>query len=169
MSTPSTAAPIPFFPQGKKSHTDPLTDIHLILGARLRVTMTDGRVARGTFVGLDRLCNIILDNVIEHRDIAYIAPNQSSPSGGGDVSGGDDGNDEVSHSHSIAEKGKIDRQMAESEECNDYGNHPQILYRWSTERSLTQAVVRGDSLAKVEIIREEWAKRTGRYTVSKAT
>ena len=48
-----------------------LSTIHILLGSKLRVTMTDGRVVNGNFVSLDRLGNIILDNVVECRSVAY--------------------------------------------------------------------------------------------------
>ena len=157
-TTPSAPPPPPPPPmtQGKQLRSnDPLSDIHLIIGAKLRVTMTDGRVAHGTFVALDRLCNIILDNVIEYREIAYIDPTPSNPSGsGGGLSGREDGNEVGNHSTI---------NLADSQEGNN-NNHPQI-YRWNTERSLSQAVIRGDRLAKVEIVKDEWAKRTGRCIV----
>ena len=157
-TTPSAPPPPPPLPtiQGKQLRSnDPLSDIHLIIGAKLRVTMTDGRVAHGTFVALDRLCNIILDNVIEYREISYIDPTPSNPSGsGGGLSGREDGNEVGNHSTI---------NVADSEEGNN-NNHPQI-YRWNTERSLSQAVIRGDRLAKVEIVKDEWAKRTGRCIV----
>lgn len=159
--------------QNNQSYNDPLTDIHLIIGAKLRVTMTDGRVAHGTFVGLDRLCNIILDNVMEYRDIAYIAPNYSHPSCDGnstpkvdDYDGNKGGNNDINCN---AEKGK-NEMIVERQQCNVNGiSHSQKIYRWNTERSLSQAVIRGDRLAKVEIVKEDWTKRTGRSTVSNTT
>ena len=48
-----------------------LSTIHILLGSKLRVTMTDGRIVKGNFVSLDRLGNIILDNVVECRSVAY--------------------------------------------------------------------------------------------------
>ena len=89
-----------------------LSTIHILLGSKLRVTMTDGRVVNGNFVSLDRLGNIILDNVVECRSVAY------------------NGNDTE-----------------------------QTL--WDTKRTLAQAVIPGDRLAKVEIAKDVWKARIG--------
>lgn len=48
-----------------------LNTIHHLLGGSVRVTMTDGRVATGIFTCLDRLGNIILEDVIEQRWLEY--------------------------------------------------------------------------------------------------
>eukprot|EP00584_Thalassiosira_punctigera_P018709 CAMPEP_0172563210 /NCGR_PEP_ID=MMETSP1067-20121228/99970_1 /TAXON_ID=265564 ORGANISM="Thalassiosira punctigera, Strain Tpunct2005C2" /NCGR_SAMPLE_ID=MMETSP1067 /ASSEMBLY_ACC=CAM_ASM_000444 /LENGTH=90 /DNA_ID=CAMNT_0013353609 /DNA_START=83 /DNA_END=355 /DNA_ORIENTATION=+ len=85
--------------------------------------MTDGRVAHGNFVCLDRLGNIILDNVVERRRVAYIPPGSSKGAG------------------------------AELEK--------ESIYEWETERSLSQAVIPGNRLAKVEIAKTEWEERIG--------
>ena len=99
---------------------NPLNTIHLLLGSKLRVTMTDGRVAHGNFVCLDRLGNIILDDVVECRRVAYIAPGLS-----------------------------------------EEGQEKNKLYEWNTERLLSQAVIPGNRLAKVEIAKTEWEERVG--------
>eukprot|EP00579_Thalassiosira_antarctica_P009844 CAMPEP_0201915038 /NCGR_PEP_ID=MMETSP0903-20130614/5061_1 /ASSEMBLY_ACC=CAM_ASM_000552 /TAXON_ID=420261 /ORGANISM="Thalassiosira antarctica, Strain CCMP982" /LENGTH=86 /DNA_ID=CAMNT_0048450549 /DNA_START=85 /DNA_END=345 /DNA_ORIENTATION=- len=85
--------------------------------------MTDGRVARGNFVCLDRLGNIILDNVVECRQVAYIPSSLSE------------------------------------------GEENQSSYEWDTERSLSQAVIPGDRLAKVEIVKKEWEERVGQSSI----
>lgn len=89
-----------------------LSTIHILLGSKLRVTMSDGRIVNGNFVSLDRLGNIILDNVVECRSVAY------------------NGNDKE-----------------------------QTL--WDTKRTLAQAVIPGDRLAKVEIAKDVWKARIG--------
>jgi len=38
-------------------------------------------------------------------------------------------------------------------------NNNQSVYKWDTERALSQAVIPGDRLAKVEIARTEWEGR----------
>ena len=48
-----------------------LRTIHILLGSKLQVVMSDGRIVHGNFVSLDRLGNIILDNVVEFRSVAY--------------------------------------------------------------------------------------------------
>ena len=53
------------------SNQNLLNAIHRLLGSTLLVTMTDGRVAEGKFVCLDRLGNIILEDVTERREITY--------------------------------------------------------------------------------------------------
>ena len=163
-STAPAAATDEIISQGKQGHNDndPLSDIHHILGAKLRVTMTDGRVAHGTFVGLDRLCNIIMDNVIEYREIAYMHPNQSHPSDGVGVSGVEDDGEGGIYSSGNDNNDRGHNPILESQEFN---NNTSQIYRWNTERSLSQAVIRGDRLAKFEIAKEEWTKRTGRSTV----
>jgi len=50
-----------------------LNTIHLLIGAKLRVTMTDRRVATGRFVCLDRLSNVVLEDVVELRRVAYVS------------------------------------------------------------------------------------------------
>ena len=98
-----------------------LDTIHLLLGSKLRITMSDGRIATGKFICLDRLGNVTLENVVEHRRLAYISP-------GDDVSGEGD---------------------------------EQKLYQWDTERTLSQAVIPGSRLAKIEISKGEFEARVG--------
>lgn len=95
------------------SNQNLLNAIHRLLGSTLLVTMTDGRVAEGKFVCLDRLGNIILEDVTERREITYDS--------------GDGGQDSV--------------------------------YRWETERSLSQAVIPGDRLARIQIDKDEYHSR----------
>ena len=109
--------------------------IHLLLGSKLHVTMTDGRVARGNLVCLDRLGNIILENVVECRRVAYIPPPVAS------------------NIEEISSEGGKEKIL----QCND----EQTVYKWDTERSLSQVVIPGDRLAKVEIAKKEWEGRVG--------
>ena len=98
-----------------------LETIHLLLGSKIRVTMKDGRTVDGTFVCLDRLNNILLEDAIEHRKIGY--------------------------------KQTIVR--------SDDGSSEEQLYMWDTEREISQAMIRGDKLVKVEICESEWVERIG--------
>ena len=76
--------------------------------------MTDGRTAQGKFICLDRLGNIVLEDVVEKREIVY------SPNDG-----------------------------REGEK------------RWNTKRILSQAVIVGERMAKVQIVRDEYQRRVG--------
>ena len=98
-----------------------LETIHLLLGSKIRVTMKDGRTVDGTFVCLDRLNNILLEDAIEHRKIGY--------------------------------KQTIVR--------SDDGSSEEQLYMWDAEREISQAMIRGDKLVKVEICESEWVERIG--------
>jgi small nuclear ribonucleoprotein (snRNP)-like protein len=104
----------------QKSHPDLLQTVHRLLGSTILITLTDGRTAQGKFLCLDRLGNIILDNAVEKREIAYCS------SAGNDSNPGDE-----------------------------------TIYRWDTERLLTQAVIPGERLFKVQIARKEYEKRLG--------
>ena len=98
-----------------------LETILRLLGSKIRVTMKDGRTVDGTFVCLDRLNNILLEDAIEHRKIGY--------------------------------KQTIVR--------SDDGSSEEQLYMWDTEREISQAMIRGDKLVKVEICESEWVERIG--------
>lgn len=98
-----------------------LETIHLLLGSKIRVTMKDGRIVDGTFVCLDRLNNILLEDAIEHRKIGYKQTIVSS----------------------------------------DDGSSEEQLYMWDAEREISQAMIRGDKLVKVEICESEWVERIG--------
>eukprot|EP00978_Attheya_sp_CCMP212_P049135 scaffold621436_cov90-Attheya_sp.AAC.3 len=52
-----------------------------LLGKELHCTLSDGRVARGTFVCIDRLSNIILQNVVEQRPLTTTTTTSSISSG----------------------------------------------------------------------------------------
>ena len=158
---------------GKQSRDNSLllSDLHRILGAKLRVTMTDGRIACGTFVGLDRLCNIILENVVEYREIAYVNPINNAAAAADDDDDDDDGgvssgrgDDDGGNNSAKCSKEEGGTDQIGNRECNNNNNNPNV-YRWNTERSLSQAVIRGDRLTKVEIAKDEWIKRIGRCTV----
>jgi small nuclear ribonucleoprotein (snRNP)-like protein len=77
--------------------------------------MIDGRVAQGKFICLDRLGNIVLEDVIERREMKY-------------------------HNETDEQK---------------------RVYRWDTERCLSQAVIPGDRLARVQIDKDEYQRRVG--------
>lgn len=89
-----------------------LKTINKLFGSTLLVTTTDGRTAQGKFICLDRLGNIILEDVVEKRGVTYSATDKE-----------------------------------------------ESTYKWETERSLSQAVIRGDILAKVQIAKNEYHRR----------
>jgi small nuclear ribonucleoprotein (snRNP)-like protein len=101
-----------------------LETIHRLLGSKIRVTMKDGRTVDGTFVCLDRLNNILLEDAIEHRKIGYKQTIVSS----------------------------------------DDGSSEEQLYTWDAEREISQAMIRGDKIVKVEIYESEWVERIGEVT-----
>jgi small nuclear ribonucleoprotein (snRNP)-like protein len=98
-----------------------LETILRLLGSKIRVTMKDKRTVDGTFVCLDRLNNILLEDAIEHRKIGC--------------------------------KQTIVR--------SDDGSSEEQLYTWDAEREISQAMIRGDKIVKVEIYESEWAERIG--------
>ena len=117
-----------------------LKSMHLLLGSQLKVTMTDGRIVTGQFVSLDRLGNIVLENVIENRKVAYNIPTSNDDGIGGEKSKEED----------II--GKEDTQQIQITSTDD------SIIQWDTQRSLTQAVILGTKLQKVEIEKREWKK-----------
>ena len=110
-----------------------LNKIQLLLGSNLRVTMLDGRVAHGKFVSLDRLSNIVLEDVTEYRRVAYV-PSPPPGSLAVPLNNGDDG---------------AKSKLTTKDGC----------YTWDTERKLSQAVIPGDRMVKVEIASREWNER----------
>ena len=119
-----------------------INTIHLLLGSKLRITMADGRIVHGRFLCLDRLGNIILENAVEFRRIVYTPPSE----------------DEVNSSSSRSSS------SSSSDDNTNYKsrcNNDQTVFTWNTERSLSQAVIRGNRLAKVEIAKSDWEKRIG--------
>lgn len=108
----------------RKRSTEILRTVSRLVGSELIVTMTDGRIATGRFVCLDRSANIILSGVTESRDLAYVAPTQ--PSVG-------------QYSALEAKKDKL-------------------THIWRTERQLTQAVIPGERLAKVQVSKKDYSK-----------
>jgi small nuclear ribonucleoprotein (snRNP)-like protein len=145
---PSTASTVPA--NGNPSTADTvheerntlINNMHLLLGSKLRITMTDGRIVRGKFLCLDRLGNVILENAVESRRIAYIPP----PSSAAAIPSEDEGNRSSSD----------DNNNDESRCDND-----KTVFTWNTERSLSQAVIQGNRLAKVEIAKSDWEARIG--------
>jgi len=119
-----------------------INTIHLLLGSKLRITMTDGRIVHGKFLCLDRLGNIILENAVEFRRIVYIPPPPSVA-----IASEDEGNRSSSSDVNTNYKSRC--------------NNDQPMFTWNTERSLSQAVIQGNRLAKVEIAKREWEKRIG--------
>lgn len=90
--------------------------------------MTDGRVVVGKFTCLDRLGNIILEDVVEQRWLSY-----------SDASATNDQKTTV--------------QNGDSSDSKSINNN--LMY-WNTERSLTKAVILGKKVTKVEITKQQW-------------
>ena len=124
--------------QGEPSNI--LKSMHLLLGSQLKVTMTDGRVVTGNFVSLDRLGNIVLENVKENRKVAYNIPTNDGITG--DKSKEEDNQDYKEDTKQI--------QQTSTDGSN--------IIKWDTQRSLTQAVILGTKLQKIEIEKREWNK-----------
>lgn len=122
--------------------SEALDTIHRLLGARIRVTMTDGRIASGKFINLDRLGNIMLEDVVEKRLLEYH-----------DVPTAD------------TKDTSLDQKASNSDDNNNTQQHVQYtrdengVCQWTTERSVTQAVIIGSKVAKVEIMRRELEAR----------
>lgn len=112
-------------------HGEALDTIHLLLGSNIRVTMTDGRVVVGKFTCLDRLGNIILEDVVEQRWLSY--------------------------SDASANDQKTTNQN--NGDCGDSKSINNNLMYWNTERSLTKAVILGKKVTKVEITKQQWEAR----------
>ena len=120
-----------------------LNTIHLLLGSSIRVTMTDGRVVRGKFTCLDRLGNIILEDVVEQRWLTYNDASTQMVRNGNTTKKTNYSNDSNSNNN-------IQHTNDEDGTC-----------RWSTERSLTKAVILGRKVTKVEITTAQWEARMG--------
>jgi len=122
--------------QGEPSNI--LKSMNLLLGSQLKVTMTDGRIVTGQFVSLDRLGNTVLENVTENRKVAYNIPAT---------------NDGITRDKSKKEDCdvEVDSQQTTSTDSSN-------IIQWDTQRSLTQAVILGTKLQKVEIEKREWKK-----------
>jgi len=118
-----------------------LKSMNLLLGSQLKVTMTDGRIVTGQFVSLDRLGNTVLENVIENRKVAYNIPTNDDGITG-DKSKEEDNQDYKEDTKQI--------QQTSTDGSN--------IIKWDTQRSLTQAVILGNKLQKVEIEKSEWKK-----------
>lgn len=78
--------------------------------------MTDGRTAKGKFLSIDRLGNILLQDVVERREITYCP--------------------------------KVNGEIG--------------MRKWDTKRVLSQAVILGERVAKVQIKKHEYQSRVGR-------
>ena len=113
--------------------------------------MTDERIASGKFMSLDRLGNIMLEDVVEQRWLAYH-----------DVSTAD--------AKSNVDVNTADASVTNSADNNNVQQHVHHtkdesgLCQWTTERSLTQAVIIGMKVAKVEIMMREWEARLEKTT-----
>ena len=112
-----------------------------LIGSNIRVTMTDGRVASGKFICLDRLGNIMLEDVTERRRLAYHDDTMT---------------EENHHLDENNPKTDVDNKTKNMQYTNESGT-----YHWTTERSLTQAVIIGKKVVKVEIKKRELELRLG--------
>ena len=121
-----------------------LKSMNLLLGSQLKVTMTDGRIVTGQFVSLDRLGNIVLENVIENRKVAYNISTLNDGIAGEKSKEGEDKDDVISQ-----------QQTNNDEQTSTTDNS---IIQWDTQRSLSQAVILGTKLQKVEIEKREWNK-----------
>lgn len=103
--------------------------------------MTDGRYVTGEFTCLDRCGNVILSDAVERRVVGYVG--KSFESGEGSL--------------------LKDRERRISSKCQHevIESEGKRVYVWNTERSLSQAVIPGGRLAKVEIAKREWGERVG--------
>lgn len=114
-----------------------LNTICSLLGSNLRLTMTDGRIVHGKFICLDRLGNIILDSAVEYRQIVYIPP----------------------PSVALSSEDRENGNFCDENNMNDKPRRDK--FTWITDRSLSQAVIKGNRLAKVEIAKSDWENRMG--------
>ena len=62
----------------KSKKASPLEQVKKFIGAEVRITMDDKRVVVGKFCTLDRMCNIVLKDVIEFRRIGYAPDGEES-------------------------------------------------------------------------------------------
>jgi small nuclear ribonucleoprotein (snRNP)-like protein len=99
--------------------------------------MTDGRIVHGKFICLDRLGNIILDSAVEYRQIVYIPP----------------------PSVALSSEDRENGNFCDENNMNDKPRRDK--FTWITNRSLSQAVIKGNRLAKVEIAKSDWENRMG--------
>jgi small nuclear ribonucleoprotein (snRNP)-like protein len=131
-------------PHNSLMSSDVLDTIHRLLGSRIRVTMTDGRIVTGKFTCLDRLGNIILEDVVEQRWLAYhdvYADNKYSENPLTTV---------VDDKNTDAAVNGLSQQIVQQTK-DERG-----AYHWITKRSMTQAVIIGRKVKKVEITRQQW-------------
>ena len=119
-----------------------LDTIHRLLGSRMCVsTMTDGRIVSGKFMSLDRLGSIMLEDVVEQRWLAY---HDVSTADNKDTKSYDDNTEDASVTNS-ADNNNVQQHVHHTKDESG-------LCQWTTERSLTQAVIIGMKVAKVEIM-----------------
>ena len=151
--TDNMKAPLPAPPLSSDNNNNVLNTVNNLLGSKLYVTMSDGRYVTGNFVSLDRLCNIILENAIEYRNVAYIPPSTIDSvvvkNGGGDD---EDNNNKVE---------KMDVNGFPHVELSSSRNNNNIIHQWKTERELSQVAIPGHKLVKVEIAKGEYKMRVG--------
>ena len=55
----------------------------------------------------------------------------------------------------------IERLAMQTIVRSDDGSSEEQLYMWDAEREISQAMIRGDKLVKVEICESEWVERIG--------
>ena len=155
--TNNMKAPLPAPPlsSDNNDNNNVLNTVNNLLGSKLYVTMSDGRYVTGNFVSLDRLCNIILENAIEYRNVAYIPP--STIDSVVEKDGGDDDEDNNNKVEKMDVNGFPHVELSSSP--NNNSNN--IVHQWKTERELSQVVIPGHKLVKVEIAKGEYKMRVG--------
>jgi small nuclear ribonucleoprotein (snRNP)-like protein len=126
-----------------------LDTIHRLIGSRIRVTMTDGRIVTGKFTCLDRLGNIMLEDVLEKRWLAYHDVSADNKDSNKPLTTTTANDDNTAH----AAVNDFSKQIVQHTKDESGACH------WTTERSLTQAVIIGKKVNKVEITREQWEAR----------
>ena len=132
-----------------------LDTIHRLLGSRIRVTMTDGRIASGKFMSLDRLGSIMLEDVVEQRWLAY---HDVSTADKKDAKSNDVDNTADASVTNSADNNNVQQHVHHTKDESG------LVCQWTTERSLTQAVIIGMKVAKVEIMMREWEARLEKTT-----
>mmetsp|Transcript_17505 Transcript_17505/g.36484 ORF Transcript_17505/g.36484 Transcript_17505/m.36484 type:complete len:147 (-) Transcript_17505:512-952(-) len=125
----------------KQENKEILRTVQHLLGSHLKITMTDGRTATGNFTCLDRLGNIVLSDVCERRVIGYDDTTTSS----------------LPELRSTDDDGCVNEASSTQEQ--EKNNEQKNIYKWDTERCLSQAVIPGGKLLKVEISKREWEDR----------
>mmetsp|Transcript_1902 Transcript_1902/g.5020 ORF Transcript_1902/g.5020 Transcript_1902/m.5020 type:complete len:146 (-) Transcript_1902:652-1089(-) len=114
---------------------DPREAMGKLLGCTVKCTLVDGRIATGRFVCLDRLRNIILCDVLEVRKVPVAAYGSYV--------------DSARQQHGHDSKGKSKEERSNEHEASS----KHYVY---AARKLSQAMVPGKHLVKVEVSQKIW-------------